>query len=154
MVFAVTGHRGGIVYHGVKLPEAKCWSKALTSVRAKKSSMIDQSRSSFVKRLSGAGWNPRESVQLLLHSIVADIGDGVAKGAYSEEELEQVTVFRVELQKLWHLMHETDPPIDPALLHQRLESLRAQYTRNPLAAFDRRMKRAVAKAEKLKQKRR
>ncbi len=153
MVFDVTGHRGGNAYHDVKLPEAKCWSKALTSVRAKKSSMIDRRRSNFVKQLSGAGWNPRESVQLLLHSIVADIGDGVAKGAYSKEELEQVTAFRMELQKVWHLMHETDPQVDPALLKQRLESLRTQCKKKPLSAFGRRMKRAIAKAEMLKQKR-
>lgn len=105
-----------------------------------------------MKRLSGAGWNPRESVQLLLHSIVAESGMVSLRGCTLKEELEQVTAFRVELQRVWHVTHETDLQIDPALLQQRLGSLRAQCRRKPLSAFGRRMKRAVAKAEMLEQK--
>jgi hypothetical protein len=103
-------------------------------------------RSDFLKRISSVGWGTRQSIQMLLGSVVTSIREQVAEDVFGDDELETVIGFHDDAEQLWQASLATDPPLDPGELLIRLQKLQEACS-GPLAGFQIPLEQAVAQAE-------
>ena len=121
-----------------KLPELPIFSNQ----------MVQRRRTNIVKRLSLAGWKERESVALLLGSVVLDLRDTLRSGELPEDEMEDAQRFHQEASVLWESALSTDPIVEPKELLLRLTSLVGSCPES-MIPYRKRLERAVAKARTL-----
>ncbi len=103
-------------------------------------------RSDFLKRISSVGWGTRQSIQMLLGSVVTSIREQIAEDVFGDDELETVIGFHDQAEHLWQASLATDPPLVPGELLIRLNKLHEVCT-GPLAGFQIPLEQAVAQAE-------
>jgi hypothetical protein len=110
--------------------------------------MGESKREEFIKRLSTVGVGARESIQIMLSTIVYDVREQVLHKRIAESEMDTVIAFHDEAEQLWQDAIATDPPIDPAELITRLKALLAQCL-GPLGQFERKLEHGLRHAEAL-----
>jgi hypothetical protein len=103
-------------------------------------------RDQFIKRLSSVGMGTRESVHVLLGSIVYDVREHVVRKQFKDEEMDAVVTFHDQAEALWRDTLSTDPPLDAEQMVARLAKLRDACT-GPLGLYQGKLERGVRSAE-------
>lgn len=109
--------------------------------------MSESRRSEFVKRLSTVGLGTRESIQVLLGSIVYDIREQVIHRRFTDDDVDAVVAFHDEAEALWRDTIATDPPLEPREMITRLHSL-LDACRGRLPQFEAKLERGLRNAER------
>jgi hypothetical protein len=105
-----------------------------------------------MKRISSVGWGARETIQIILGRVVADIREGIVQKKYDESDLDELVAFHDRAEALWQASISTNPPIDKHELAKRVQELRATCKSPVLAEFERRLERGMRVAEEFENK--
>jgi hypothetical protein len=108
--------------------------------------MSETRRDQFIKRLSSVGMGTRESVHVLLGSVVYDVREQVMRKQFKNEEMDAVVSFHDQAEALWRDTLSTDPPLDAEQMVARLAKLRDACT-GPLGLYHAKLDRGVRSAE-------
>lgn len=108
--------------------------------------MSEARRDQFIKRLSSVGMGTRESVHVLLGSIVYDVREQVVRKQFKDDEMDAVVSFHDQAEALWRDTLSTDPPLDADRMVARLARLRDAST-GPLGQYHAKLDRGVRSAE-------
>ncbi len=108
--------------------------------------MREGQRSDFVRRLSTMGLGTRESMHVMLGSIVYDIRAQAVQKRYNDEEMDAVVQFHDQAEALWRDTISTDPPLDPEQMVIRLKKL-VDLCSGPLEQFLSKLERGARNAE-------
>jgi len=111
--------------------------------------MSDNRREQFIKRLSSVGMGTRESVHVLLGSIVYDVREQVVRKQFKDDEMDAVVAFHDQAEALWRDTLSTDPPLDIEQMVARLTKLRDVCT-GPLGQYHAKLERGVRSAEEFR----
>jgi hypothetical protein len=111
--------------------------------------MSDSRRDQFIKRLSSVGMGTRESVHVLLGSVVYDVREQVVRKQFKDEEMEAVVAFHDQAEALWRDTLSTDPPLDVEQMVARLAKLRDAST-GALGQYHAKLDRGVRSAEEFR----
>jgi hypothetical protein len=109
--------------------------------------MSETRRDQFLKRLSTVGFGARESIQVMLANVVADIRDQVVHKRFHDDEMDEVIAFHDQAEVLWKDAMATDPLLGATDLEKRLRQL-LDACRGPLGQFERKIAHGVTTAEK------
>lgn len=112
--------------------------------------MSESRRDQFIKRLSSVGMGTRESVHVLLGSIVYDVREQVVHKQFKDDEMEAVVAFHDQAEALWRDTLSTDPPLATEQMVARLAKLREVCT-GPLGQYHAKLDRGARSAEEFRQ---
>ena len=111
--------------------------------------MSESRRDQFMKRLSSVGMGTRESMHVLLGSIVYDVREQVVRKQFNDEEMDAVVAFHDQAEALWRDTLSTDPPLGAEQMVTRLAKLRDAST-GALGQYHAKLERGVRSAEEFK----
>ncbi len=112
--------------------------------------MTESHRDQFLRRLSSVGMGTRESVHVLLGSIVYDVREQVVRRQFNDDEMETVVAFHDQAEALWRDTLSTDPPLDAEQMVARLTRLRDACA-GPLGQYRDKLERGVRSAVEFQQ---
>lgn len=108
--------------------------------------MSEGRRPDFVRRLSTMGMGTRESMHVLLGSIVYDIRTQAVQKRFKDDQMDVVVQFHDQAEALWRDTITTDPPLDPEQMVARLRKL-VDRCSGPLGQFRSKLERGLRNAE-------
>ena len=80
-------------------------------------------RSQFLRRISTVGGGVRETLQMGMGGIVTDIRAFIERGMFDDEDLDDIVAFHDAAELFWRSIISSNPPLEPAMIVQRLSAL-------------------------------